>query len=295
VGWVVLELELLYDSSTPVSYCDPDGIVPTTATVTLSTPAGAVLQTPVVTKPSLSTTAATGTTAQALVLAAVTGIVPGDLLRVTSASVNYVVEVTKINGTTKTVTLAAPMPVTPTNGDAFKALKMTATLTAVGVGGLGPNYRLTWAYTDGTNSRSVGIPVAVVRWPWQNPCSAQDVRDIVTELGGGTRSEPWCQAVADDVADKIKGKLSQMQRRPWLYLSSQVFADVARQGIRYALAQRGICLGGQVYEAQRELRFAFEDQLATVITGLAAYDSNADGQISTAEASPMAFTIQAVR
>jgi hypothetical protein len=285
------ELELTYDSSSAVSYSDPEGVVPTSATVTLTKPDGSSVESPVVTKPTLSTTVAAGSTASSLVLAAVTGIVPGNLLRITTAGIVYVVEAKTINGTTKTVALLNPMPVAPTTGDAVKALKMTATLAAVGSTGIGSNYRLTWRYDDGTTYRQAGIPVAVVRWPWTNPCSAQDVREIAAELGAGSWSETRCDDVAARVADKIRGRIQQTGRRPALYLSSEVFADVARAGIRYELAQRGVCLGGQVYEAQRELRFAFDDQLTQVITGLAAYDSDADGKISAAEAKPMAFTI----
>ena len=70
--------------------------------------------------------------------------------------------------------------------------------------------------------------------------------------------------------------------------------EVRDLGIRYSLAQRGIAHGGQIYEAQRELRFASDDTLAQVIQGLA-YDGDSDGAISTDEARPLHYTIQAVR
>lgn len=289
------ETELIYDASTVVSHWDPEGIVPSSCTLALVKPDGTTLQTPTVTLPSLSTTAASGSTASSLVLASVTGVIRGDHLAITTAGIKYVVEVATVDGTSKTVTLVTALPVTPTAGDVVKSLKMAATVTSVGSAGIGSNYRLTWAYTDGTSVRQAGVPAAVVRWAWRNPCSAADVREIVAELGGGSRSELWCQDVADRVDDKIRGRILQVKRRPWLYLSSSVFSDAARAGIRYELAQRGICLGGQVYEAQRELRFAFDDQLAQVVTGLAAYDTDADGAISGTEASPLSFTIQGVR
>jgi hypothetical protein len=291
----VRERELLYDASTAVSYSDPDGIVPTSATLTLKKPDGTTQQSPVVTLPSLSTTVAGGSTATTLILAAVTGILRGDHLAITTAGIKYVVEVATVNGSTKTCTLVTGLPVTPTAGDVVKSLKMSATVTAVGADGIGPNYRLAWVYSDGTSTRQVGEQAAVVRWVWHSPVCAADVREIVAELGGGSRSELWCQDVADCVDNKIRAAIVRTKRRPWLYLSSEVFADVSRSGIRYELAQRGICLGGQVYEAQRELRFAFDDQLSSVITGLAAYDSDSDGTISEAESAPMSFTIQGVR
>lgn len=287
------ELELQYDASTAVSHEDADGIVATSCTVTLTAPNGSVLQSPTVTLPSLSTTCAAGTTATSLVLASVAGIARGDHLRVTTAGLDYVVEVSTVNGTTKTVGLAAGLPVTPIAADPVKSLKMMASLDAVGAAG--SNYRLAWVYTDGTNHKQAGYPVAVVRWPWVSPCGPSDVREIVAELGGGVRSEAWLIDVCAKVDSKIQGRIAQTGRRPYLYLSSAVFSDVARAGIRYELAQRGLALGGQPYEAQRELRFAFDDQLATVITGLAAYDANGNGAIDAAEAIPQHFTIQGVR
>ena len=279
------DLELTFDSATAVNHYDVDGIVPTSATVTLTKANGSVVESPAVTLPSLSTTVQAGSTASVLILGSVTGLSRGDHFRVTTAGQDYVVQAMAINVTTKTVDLTVAMPETPVAADVVKSLKMTASLAAVGLAGIGGSYRLAWSYTDGTNSRQVGYPVTVVRWPWVSPCGAADVAEILAEHGG-----PWsdvrCQDVADKANEKIRSKVYQTGRRPSLYLSSQAFADVARTAIRYELAQRGIAKGGQIFEAQRELRFAFEDGLTTVITGLAAYDSNADGQIDGTEARP---------
>ena len=291
----MVEVELQYDASKSVSHRDADGIVATSATATLYAPNGSTVEAPTVTLPTLSTTATAASTTTILTLVSVTGIVRGDHLRITTAGIDYVVEALNVNGTAKTVTLTAALPVTPSNGDVVKSLKMTATVAAVGSAAIGDGYRLAWVYTDGTNPRQVGYAVSVVRWPWVQPCSAADVREIVAEIGGGNRAETWCADVALRVDDMIRGKVMQTGRRPSLYLSSALFSNVARSGIRYELAKRGICLGGQVYEAQRELRFAFDDELATVITGLQTYDSDADGAIAGAESKPILFTIQASR
>lgn len=289
------EIELYYDGNTAVSHFDAEGIVPTAATVTLTKADGTVVSSPTVTLPTLSTTIAAGTTATSLVLASVAGILRGDHLKVTTAGIDYVVEAANVNGTTKTVTLITALPAVPSVADVVKSLKMVATIAAPGASLIGGNLRITWDYSTATQDRHVGYPASVVRWPFTPPCNAADVAAVVAELGGGVRSEAWCQDVADRVVDRIKGKLAQTGRRPWLYLSSSVFTDAARQGIRYELAQRNIALGGQIYEAQRELRFAAEDTLATVITSLAGYDKNADGVIDADEARPMHFTVQVVR
>lgn len=289
----VVEVELTADSDTTV-FLDGD-IVASTATLSLVDPNGSTLQTPVVTLPSVSTTTASGTTATVLTLASVAGISPGDKLIITSDGVAYVVEAAVVDAAAKTVTLTSGLPVVPDEGSPVKSVRMTATVTAPGSSAIGANYRLSWEFDDGETFRTVGQPASVVRWPWTAPCSASDVRDVVAELNGGNRSNQWCQDVADRVDDRIKGAIARTGRRPWLYLASLVFSDVARTGIRLELAQRGICFGQQPYEAQRELRFAFDDSLASVITGLAAYDANGDGQIDSSEATPSHYSIQGVR
>lgn len=290
-----LELELQFDASTAVAHSDAEGIVATSATVSLLKPDGTTVSSPTVTLPTLSTTATGASTKTALTLASVTGLARGDRLRITTGGVDYVCEAASVNATTKVVQLVASLPETPVAADVVKSLKISATVTAPGSALIGPNYRLAWSYTDGSRPRQVGYAVTIVRWPWVMPASMADVREIVAELGGGTRGEAFCSDVIGRVNDLIMSSLLQTGRRASLYLASGLFADVARQGIRFELARRGICLGGQVYEAQRELRFAFDDSLAKVITGLAAYDSDADGAISATEARPLHFTMQATR
>ena len=289
----MVEVELAFDASTVVSL--EGDVVATTATLALITPTGAILQSPVVTLPSVATTTAAGTTSTVLTVVSTTGITVGALLLIVSDGVSYFARAAVVDATAKTVSLVEGLPVVVDDGSAVSLVRMTATVTAAGAAAVGGNYRLTWAYDDGTTSKTIGQPAAVVRWLWSQTASAADVRDVVIELGGGQRSNQWCQDVADRVDAKIRGRIAQTGRRPSLYLSSLVFADAARAGIRFELAQRGICLGGQVYEAQRELRFAFDDALEAVVAGLAAYDTSADGQIDATEATLKHFTIQAVR
>lgn len=288
------ELELTFDASTAVSHFDVDGIVPTSATCTLTRSDGTTVSSPAVTLPSLSTTVQAGSTASTLILGSVTGLSRGDHFRVTCDGQDYVVQAMTVAVATKTVGLDAALPVTPTAGDVVKSLKMVATVAAVGLAGIGGNYRLTWSYSDGTNSRQVGYPAAVVRWPWVPVCGPEDVADILADFGTAM-SLQRLQDVADKVNEAIRAKLSQTGRRPSLYLSSLVFQDVARAGIRHELALRGVAHGGQIVESQKETRYAFQDGLSTVVTSLAAYDSNADGKVDGEESRPMHFTIKAVR
>lgn len=290
----MLDVELQFDATSPIAHSDADGIIATSCTVTLYGPSGVAISSPTVTLPTLSTTLTTGT-ATALTLASVAGLARGDKIKITTGGIDYVAEVATVNATTKVVELAASLPVTPAPADVVKSLKMTATLAAPGASNVGGNCRLVWAYTDGTRARQISYAATVVRWQWVIPAGADDVREIVAELGGGSRKAAFCDDVLARVNDMIKAALLQTGRRPSLYLASGLFTDVARQGIRFELARRGICLGGQVYEAQRELRFAFDDALAKVVMGLSAYDSDGDGVVSAREATPLHYSIRATR
>jgi hypothetical protein len=60
------------------------------------------------------------------------------------------------------------------------------------------------------------------------------------------------------------------------------------------LAIDGICLGGQVFEAQRESRFAMSDELSRVLTSLAEYDADNTGK-TDGNPRPLGMSVQASR
>lgn len=286
------ELELYYDGSTLVRHYDAAGLVPTSATLTLKKSDGTTVSSPTVTLPSLSTTV-TAATALTLTLASVTGLTVGKHLAVVSDGVTYVVEVQRLDGSVVYLTSALPLVVD--TGATAKLLDMTATVTAPGSGALGAGLRLEWAYTDGTTAQRQGVPVSVVRWPFQPVVSAADVRQHMADVyQGSKRSDSWCESIASRANEQVRGALSAVQRRPYLYASSLLFRESGLAALRYELAVDGICLGGQVYEAQRETRFAMSDALGRVLTSLAEYDSSNTGDTS-GNARPMGITIQAVR
>ncbi len=289
----MVEVELQYDASTPVSHADTvDGIVPTSATVTLYGTNGTAISSPTVTLPTLSTTITAGTTASAIVVASAAGMTVGLPLVITDKGIRYVVEVAKIDGTT--ITLGVALPVIPANGSTVKGIKITATVTAPGVANVGGGLRLVWVFSDGTDSRTVSYPASVVRWQWQPPVSAEDVREVVATSYGDKRSQVYCSKVADRVNQKIRAAILRTGRRPWLFLSAQAFTEAADKGIRYALAEDGICQSGDVYAAQRETRFAFDDAVTAALTATP-YDKDADGTLSPAEVKPLGWSVQVTR
>lgn len=289
----MVEVELYFDGSTSVGYYDAEGtVVPTSATLTLSKPDGTTISTPTVTLPTLSTTTQNGTTASALVLGAVTGLSRGSHIRIVSDGVTYVSEVSRVDGTT--VYLTAALPVTPDTSSPVKHLDCTASVSAPGSSNVGSGLRLTWVLSDGTTTRRHGQAAAVVRWPWTSPATPEDVREILAVTYSTNRSESFCVRLADRVNDRIRSAVIGTGRRPWMYLSSDLFRATAEAGIRWALAEEGICLGGQPYEAQRELRFSFQDSLTQVLES-GQRDQDLDGQLSSDERRPMHFSIRTVR
>lgn len=287
------ELELRCDASTAVSHFDAEGICPTTATLTIYKPDGTVAETPAVTKPTASTTVASGVSATGFTLTSATGFSVGQQISVTSDGVVYVAKIARLDGAA--VYLQDALPLVVDTGATVKALTMTASVAALGTAAIGTGYRAVWAYSDATASRTAAYQAAVVRWAWTSPVSGADVRSVLANSFQERKSEAFCDRVASTVSDRIQSQIYRTGRRPWLYLSPYVFAEAARQGIRYTLAEEGIYPGGDAIAAVREMRFAFEDAMTQALTA-AAYDSTASGQVDTsAQSTGGIYTIRAVR
>lgn len=286
-----MTVELAYDGSTQVAL---DGVlVAVSASLAVTAPDGSVLESPAVTVPNTATTTTSGTTATTLELAAVTGISPGDALLVESDGVRYACEAATVDTVSKLVELVTGLPVVPDSGSPVSKVELTANVAAPGAANVGTNWRLVWTYSDGTTTHKVAIGAAVVRQCWTQVVSAADVRSIVHELGA-TRADQWCAQVAVEVDNELRAAIEATGRRPWAFLSAAAFRGAGLAGIRYVLSQQGLAWGGQIYEAQRTLRFAFDDKLSGVVNALA-YDSDDDGKIDDDEAKGWLGAIQAVR
>lgn len=273
-----MDLELLYDRAQLVGHADLGGLVPATATLVLRRADGVQLQAPVVTLPTAATTVAAGTTTTELEVANAAGLAVGQELAVTSGGVTYVVTPTRIENTK--LYLAAALPVAPSVGSPVAALRMTATLTAVGIAELGAGLQLEWRYDDGTSDGYATAEVAVVRWLWQPPLSGGEVAELLATVYQATRSDDFCRGVADRVNTKVRNAIEQTGRRPYLYVAPGAFAEVAQVGVRWVLADQGIGLVGDLAGLAREYRFAFNDEMIKVVASLKGYDKDNDGKIT---------------
>ena len=270
-----MEVELLYDRAQVVAHYDPAGIVPTSATLQLLRADGTVLQAPVVSLPSSSSTTAAGTTALVLVLVSAAFVRVGEPIAITSQGEVYVATPVRIDGTS--VYLAAALPAVPALGSTVAALKMSATITATGIAELGAGLRLEWRYASATLNGFHTDEAAVVRWLWQEPISAASIAEMLATVYQTTRSEQFCRDVAGRVSSKIRNAVEQTGRRPYLYVSPGAFSEVAQIGARWVLADVGIGQAGDISALLREYRFAFNDELGKVVAGLKGYDAANDG------------------
>lgn len=287
-----MTVELQYDGSTSVALtCAP---VPSFASLSVTAPDGSVLSTPAVTISPVSTTTTSGTTASVLELASVTGIAPGDPLQVTSDGVRYACAAAVVDVAAKTVELVDGLQAIPDVGSPVRGASITATVTAPGAAGIGPNWRLSWSYGEAALGEVVDtVGAAVVRQRWISPVTGSDVRSVLHELGA-KRPAQWCNDVANEVDQELRRRVEATGRRPWAFLAPSAFRGAGLAGVRYELSKRSIAWGGQVYEAQRELRFAFDDALSGVIGSLA-YDNDDDGAIDEDDARGSFGVIQVVR
>ncbi|MBM4346200.1 MAG: hypothetical protein FJ100_22730, partial [Deltaproteobacteria bacterium] len=216
-------------------------------------------------------------TAAVLKLASTVGVTVGQPLAVVSDGETHVITPVRIDG--DYVTLAATLPSVPDTGATVKGLRMTATVTAVGVAELGAGLQLEWRYNNATAAGYATQEVAVVRWLWQQPITAAEIAELLGVVYQTTRSPDFCEGISERVSNKIRAAIEQTGRRPYLYASPSAFAEVAQIGARWVLAESNIGLVGDLPALVREYRFAFNDELTKAVAGLRGYDATAEGRL----------------
>jgi len=275
-----MSADLLYDVSTPVWHEDAGGMVPTSATLSVVKPDGTALASPTVTLPSVTATVQASTTAAAIILDSATGFAVGQAYQVTSDGVSYVFRVARIDGAT--IYPVAALPQVPDTSSTVKALRMTATVAAPGEANIGEGYALRWEYSDGTTTRQHAAETSVVRWLWQTPIEAWEVREYVAQAFPSASRE--FQFYADTAARAngwIRSRIEATGKRPALYGSSAAFRECGRLAVQLYLAERGLIPRGmdpQTY--YRDLSFRANEELRTQVAGLRQYDNDDSGTLS---------------
>lgn len=269
-------IELHKDKAAVLKHTDVEqAIIPTTATVALVDAADSTIEAPVVTLPTASTTVAAGSTDEILNVVSAAGLVVGEPLQLVDAGNTYVVVPSRI--VALAVTLREALPITPAVGATVKALTMSATFAAVG--SVKPNSMIRWQFDDGTTYRQHQEIVDVVRWPFEAVVSAADVARQLA-LVGTSKSDLFCEDVADAVNNRIRAYLRATGRRPDLVADPTAFELAGRAGVDMALAERAVVsFGDDPIETRQRLRDAFRADMQLVIDGLSFVDSNDDGKL----------------
>lgn len=289
-----MALTLRYDAATPIAMVDPDGVVPTAASVSFIGADGANRSlTSSVTLPSASSTVASATATSAT-LASATGFVAGQPVQVTAGGRPQVATVTRIEGATLRFSVA--LDAAPDVGSNVRALQVSATVSAPGISLLGPNHRLVWSYNgaDGVARQRVDA-VSVVRYLPDPPVTATEVRGIAALLSPSSvasRDASYWSDIAARVAQRIEAELGATGRRSALYGDPNAFREAGRLLTRIYLADDGLMPAGVMPDSYtKDLSIRLQAELRTAVSGLA-YDQNGDGAISPAEATPRFYSVR---
>ena len=280
-----MAIDLLYDETTTVKHFDPEGVVPTAATVTLYKPGGGTGGTvSAVTLPTASTTISGGSsTREKLVVDSSTGFAVGDHIVASDDGIDMVAEIVRVDGSS--LHLMAALSHEPSAGATVKKLDMTATISGLAEADIGPNWRIQWEITTPSNRR--GSDVAhVVRWLWDQPIRAADVEQHVAyAFTSVQRPAGYYARIARLANDRVRQTIEATGKRPHLYGDAGLFHDSAMVWARYQLAREGLVPRGSnpgLY--QEQLRAEFNDEMRSILASLAYYAADDDGAIDAREA-----------
>jgi len=277
-------IEIHYNKAAGVSYADTDqGIVPTTAVVTLRSADDSQLAAPVVSLPTVNTTTAGSPKADQFTVASATGITVGDPYRVDFYGQRHVVFVSKVDGST--VYLRESLPEAPPSGAAFKGLKMTATIAAQGTPRA--NAMLRWEFDDGSTYAQAQQVVDLVRWPFGALVTVADVVERLASMGVD-RSDVWCERAADAANMRVRTYLRSGGRRPDLIADAGDFAIAAGYAVDLVLAERGVLVSAEdPMDTRERLRDGFEAEMSVVLRGVTYYDADDDGKLDEETLAPL--------
>jgi hypothetical protein len=269
-------LELHYNKASAVTYADTEqGVVPTTAVVTLRSADDAELAAPVVSLPTVDTTVQGNHHADHFNVDDATGITVGDPYRLEFYGQRFIVFVAKVDSST--VYLRESLPEAPPNGAAFKGLTMSATIPAQGTPRA--NAMLRWEFDDGSTYRQAQQVVDLVRWPFGALVTAADVVERLASMGVD-RSDVWCERAAEAANMRVRTYLRSGGRRPDLIADAGDFAIAAGYAVDLVLAERGVLVASEdPMDTRERLRDGFEAEMSIVLRGVTYYDGNDDGKL----------------
>lgn len=277
-----MALALLFGTSHTVEHTDRGGVIPAAASVVLRDDSGTQISAPTVSIDSVDTTVRAASTADVIDLVDLTGVTVGRHYALTHDGSTHRIRVGSVDSTS--VYPTAALPEAPDQGDAFKGLRMSATVpsSALTEARIGAGYRLEWTYTDAAGETfQASQEVAIVRWTWEAPVTPDEIAEYVAQVHPSQYEESrqaWAQ-VAEQVARRVANEVEATGRRPHLYGDSQAFREPGYHAMRLALAERGYLPPGvDATMFAKDIAREYHAEMRKVIGGLRTYDANSDGK-----------------
>lgn len=183
------------------------------------------------------------------------------------------------------VRLVTPLPGTPSTGATVRGLDVAVALSAFSA--LYKGYVLELA--DAGVEPTVRWTFNVCKYPFVGPCTAADIRDMVSVSWPGERAVMGDPARQEYLAAEVNGRIRARLLKSETYLSDywdpDAFVEVKDVVMRLVLAEK--CnlreSGTDRNEYLRGLRFEFRDRIGDIIQSAQLADTDGDGKVSATE------------
>jgi hypothetical protein len=219
-----------------------------------------------------------------LVVASASGCAPGRVVRVVdpvwgiATSAIATVDAAEVR-------LVTPLPGVPATGATVRGLEVSVALPAFSA--LYKGYVLELA--DAAVEPTVRWTFNVCKYPFVGPCSAQDIRDMVSVSWPGERAvmgDPARQEyLAAEVNARIRARLLKSETYLSDYWDPDAFVELKDVVMRLVLAEK--CnlreSGTDRNEYLRGLRFEFRDRIGDIIQSAQLADPDGNGKVSDRE------------
>lgn len=238
-------------------------VLPASATLSVYSPSGSLVESPAVTVDDLSAEVATVTAQDELVLDDAAGIVAGRSYWWQGVGgLGGVVTVGEVDG--DTVILTGPVPGTARAGDTISGVRCTASLTGSLLTPRGLRWQLRWRVTDADDvTHDYGETAHVVRQRFAPPVSPAEAARYVQTLYPGTDDRSvmaarW-HALASSASDRVRRVASAAKWYVHLVGDYRLWCDAGLAALRIELAHQGLypaAVDAGTYIAEQETHLA---------------------------------------
>lgn len=243
-----------------------------------------VISSPTATPSAVSTTVASSTGPDRVVVASATGIVVGLSVRVSGVWGWATAQVIEVDGTA--LRLSPPLPGTPAASAIVQGLDVVTT-----VGPFAATYAGYVLEITASNAPPIRTTINCVVYPYVGPCSPTHVRDLLSRNYAGERAlisdTIFHQRVAREVNEQIRGRLLASATYLSDYWSPAALSATRGAMLRLVLAESySLRESGSTRDDYLSgLRFEVRDRIGDLLKSAQLYSKQGNGQISDTEIS----------